>query len=208
MKDDFLTEFMGGGQTRARLLRAFVSDPDRAYPIKDIAKRAGVSIPAATGEVKVLEKWGVVKKGKPSITLGNGTVRKVAGKTKIEAWSFDPEFKHARAISSFVHEISPMRYENVVTALRGCGKLATVVLSGSFTGDTSRPVDILIAGDDLNERRLEQAIKTLESVFGRELRYAAFTTPELRYRLTIQDRLVRNTLDFPHLVLLDKGKIL
>ena len=89
-----------------------------------------------------------------------------------------------------------------------CGKLGTLVLSGSFTGDATRPVDILLAGEDLSENRLELALKSLELAFGRELRYAAFTTPELRYRLTIQDRLVRDTLDFPHLVLLDRAKIL
>jgi hypothetical protein len=74
-------------------------------------------------------------------------------------------------------------------------------------GDSTRPVDILVAADELSERRLEHAIKSLEPVFGRELRYAAFTAPELRYRLTIQDRLVRDTLDFPHVVLLDRARI-
>jgi hypothetical protein len=209
MTEDFLTGFIGGNQARARLLRVFVFDPERSYPIKDAAKRAGISIQAATKELKILEKWGVVKKGKPlSIMLANGTARKVNTKVKVDAWSLDPEFRHSRAIASFVHEISPMRYENVVSALKGCGKLSVVVLSGSFTGDSSRPVDVLVAADDLNERRLEQAIKSLEPVFGRELRYVGFSTPELRYRLTIQDRLVRNTLDFPHVVLLDRAKML
>jgi hypothetical protein len=209
MADDFLTGFMGGNQARARLLRVFVFDPERPYPIKDVAKRAGISAQAAARELKVLEKWGVVKKGKQmSITLANGTAREVQAKVKVDAWALDPEFKHSRAISSFVHEISPMRYESVVTALKGCGRLAVVVLSGSFTGDSSRPVDLLVAADDLNDRRLEQAIKSLEPIFGRELRYAGFTTPELRYRMTIQDRLLRNTLDFPHIVLLDRAKIL
>ena len=149
------------------------------------------------------------EKGKSlSVTLANGTARKVHANAKVDAWALDPEFKHARSVSAFVHEISPMRYENVVAALKGCGKLGTVILSGSFTGDASRPVDLLIAGDDLSERRLEHAIKALEPTLGRELRYAAFTMPELRYRLTVQDKLVRDTLDFPHLVLLDRTKIL
>ncbi|HTR18428.1 MAG TPA: hypothetical protein VMH91_00390 [Candidatus Paceibacterota bacterium] len=209
MRGDFLPEFMGGNQARARLLRVFVFDPERSYLLKDAAKRAGISPQVAAREIGVLEKWGVVKKGKlVSVVLGNGTARKVNAKTKVETWSLDPDFKHRRALSAFVHEISPMRYENVVEALRPCGKLATVILSGTFVGDATRPVDILVAADELSERRLENAIKTLEPIFGRELRYAAFSAPELRYRLTIQDRLVRDTLDFPHVVLLDRGKIL
>ena len=209
MKEDFLTQFMGGDQSVARLLRAFVFDAERSFPLKDAGKRAGISPQAASRAIKVLEKWGVVKSGKSSsITLGNGTARKVAAKTKVETWELDPEFPYVRTLSSFVREISPIRYENVIAALKTCGKIAVVVLSGSFTGDDNRPVDILIAGENVNEARLDQAIRSLEGVFGRELRYAVFTTPELRYRLTIQDRLVRDTLDFPHVVLLDRSKIL
>lgn len=212
MTEDFLSKFMDSNEARARLLRVFVFDPERAYPLKDAAKRASVSLETAAREMRVLEKLGIVKKGKSfSIMLSNaatGGTRKVSAKTKIETWAFDPTFKHARALSAFVREISPTHYENVVTALKPCGKLAAVVLSGTFTGDDSRPVDILVAVDNLSERRLNQAIRTLEPMFGRELRYAAFSTPELRYRMTIQDRLVRDTLDFPHLVLLDKTHLL
>jgi hypothetical protein len=209
MKDDFLGQFMGGDQSTARLLRAFVFDAERSFPLKDAAKRANISPQAAVRAIKILEKWGVVRKGKSaSIMLGNGTARKVVAKTKVETWEFDPDFVYARALSAFVREISPIRYENVVASLKPCGKLAVVILSGSFTGDDSRPVDILLAGEDMSEARLEQVMKSLEGTFGRELRYAVFTTPELRYRLTIQDRLVRDTLDFPHVVLLDRAKIL
>ena len=66
----------------------------------------------------------------------------------------------------------------------------------------------LLAADGLNEGRLERAIRTLEPEFGREIRYAAFSTTEFRYRLTVQDRLIRDTLDYPHLVLLDKTRLL
>jgi len=209
MKDDFLAQFMGDASGRARLLRVFMFDGERSFPLKDAAKRAGVSPQVAGRETKVLEKWGIVKKGKSaSIALANGGARKANANASVETWALNTDFPYLRALSTFIHEISPMRYENVVAALKPCGRVGTLVLSGSFTGDATRPVDILIAGDDLSEARLERAIKSLEPIFGRELRYASFTTPELRYRLTIQDRLVRDTLDFPHLVLLDRSKIL
>jgi hypothetical protein len=75
-------------------------------------------------------------------------------------------------------------------------------------GDPSRPADLIIAVDSYNERRLDQAVRELEPRFGREIRYAAFSTPEFRYRLTVQDRLIRDTLDYPHLVLLDRTRLL
>ena len=123
-------------------------------------------------------------------------------------WMLNIEFQHLRALSSFIHEVSPMRHEKIVTALRRGGRLAAVILSGHFLGDPSRPADLIVAADAFNERRLDQAVRHLEPMFGREIRYAAFSTPEFRYRLTIQDRLIRDTLDYPHLVLLDKTRML
>jgi hypothetical protein len=101
-----------------------------------------------------------------------------------------------------------MHYDEIVPALKSAGKLSTVVLSGSFMGDESRPADLLVAADRLNERRLDKAVQGLEPVFGTEIRYAAFSIPEFRYRITVSDKLIRDTLDFPHLVLLDRSGLL
>jgi len=132
----------------------------------------------------------------------------VSGKQKEASWAADQTFSHASALSKFVHEVSPVRYNSVVAGLKGLGKLTAIVLSGSFMGDDSRPADLVVIADNLNEQRLESAVRSLEREFGREIRYAAFSTPEFRYRLTVQDRLIRETLDYPHLVLLDKMRLL
>ncbi|MDO8576410.1 MAG: hypothetical protein Q7R90_03785, partial [bacterium] len=141
-------------------------------------------------------------------TLANGTRRTIGGKQKEEAWSVNPSFKHSAALSKFVHEVSPVHYKSILTGLKGSGRFVAVILSGSFVGDSSRPADLLVAADGLNEARLETAVRALERQFGREIRYAAFSGSEFRYRMTIQDRLLRDTLDFPHLVLLDKTRLL
>ena len=207
MTDDFLGIFMGN-TSRAKVLRVFFLDQAGVFTAPLAAKRAGVSVRAAKKEIKVLEKWGMLKRGKFVITLGNGTKRTVAGKQKEEAWSVNPAFKHSAALSKFVHEVSPVHYKSILTGLKGSGRIVTVILSGSFVGDSSRPADLLVAADGLNDARLETAVRALERQFGREIRYAAFSGAEFRYRMTIQDRLIRDTLDFPHLVLIDKTKLL
>ena len=143
-----------------------------------------------------------------SITLANKSKRTIKGAAKVSAWTTNSDFKHLRAVSSFIHEVSPVHYDNIVGALKRGGRISAVILSGAFMGDDSRPADILIASDSINERRLERAVRSLEPAFGREIRYAAFTTPEFRYRITVQDRLIRDTLDYPHVVLLDKTRLL
>jgi len=202
-KEDFLSQFIGS-PARARVLRALILNENEVFTAARLGKRAGVSARAASHELSALLKMGMVRKGKASV----GTDKK-GKRSKPEAvWFLDPHFRHLRALSSFVREISPMRYEQVLSSLRKTGKLSMVVLSGNFMGDPSRPADLLVAGETLNERQLERAVKALEAVFGHELRYASFSTPEFRYRLTVQDRLLRDTLDYPHLVLLDRTNLL
>jgi len=206
MTDDFLAKLLGNAN-RARLVRVFTFNPSEAFTLVQAGKRAGMNPRAAAREVKALEGLGIVKKGKLTIILAGGK-KVTAKKQKVQTWMLDKDFKHTDALSRFTHEVSPVHHGNIVEALKRSGRLAVVILSGSFMGDSTRPADIIIAADGLNESRLEQAIKGLEPSFGREIRYAAFSTPEFRYRLTIQDRLIRDTLDFPHLVLLDRTRLL
>jgi hypothetical protein len=208
MKEDFLATFIGSRE-RAQLLRVFVFNPTEAVTVQAAAKRAGISKTAVTRELKMLEKIGIIKKGKTfAIALANGTKRVVQGDQREDMWTINRDFKHLRAVSSFVHETSPVKFDNIVGALRRGGKISAVILSGAFMGDPTRPADLIVAADPLHERKLESAIRELEPQFGREIRFAAFSTPEFRYRLTIQDRLIRDTLDFPHLVLLDRTRLL
>lgn len=205
MADDFLGDFMGSN-ARAKVLRVFAFDPG-VFTAVHAAKRSGVSERVAAQEIKTLEELGIIKKAKFVITVG-GFSKTVTGRQKELAWTMNQTFKHASAISKFAHEVSPVHYKNVVTGLRRAGRLSAVVLSGAFVGDASRPADLIIVGDGISESKLESAVKALEPQFGREIRYAVFSTTEFRYRMTIQDRLLRDTLDFPHLVLLDKTRLL
>lgn len=212
MKEDFLALFIDSSGL-ARVLRAFVFDPSGVFTIPQITKRSGVSSATAELELKELERLGIITSRNIVFPTQTATTNRKSSKQKLahkseKVWFLDPNFKHLRALSAFVHEISPAQYEVVLDALRRTGKLGVVIVSGAFLGDTSRPVDLLVAADNLSDVRLEHAIRKLEHMFGREIRYAAFSTTEFRYRLTIQDRLIRDTLDFPHTVLMDRTNIL
>ncbi len=207
MTEDFLGQFLGN-EARARILRVFLFSPSELFSIASAAKRAGVSTASAEKEMKALEQLDVVKKSKVSITLANRTTRKVEGKQKGLFWTLNPDFKYTRSLTLFVQEVAPMQYKSIVEVLKRSGKITVIILSGSFMGDPTRPADIIVVGDPLHEKRLGEAMRVLEPRFGREIRYASFSTPEFRYRLTIQDKLVRDTVDYPHLVLLDKERLL
>lgn len=207
---DFLAGFIGN-IPRARVLRVVILNESESFTAALASKRAGISRAAAQRALKDLEALGIVEKSKhvePPV-LKNGKLVKKAGGSRTEfAWSANTGFEYYRAVANFVQESTPAHFETITNALRRAGKMATIVLSGTFMGDPNRPADLLLAADALNKPRLETALKSLEQIFGREIRYAAFSTPEFRYRLTVQDRLIRDTLDFPHVVLLDRTRLL
>jgi len=206
MADDFLVKFLGN-PTRARMVRVFAFNQAEVLTATQAGKRAGIGGADALREIKALEAIGVLKKSAFTIHIGQAK-RSVAGKQKEQGWTFNGTSKNGAALSRFVHEVSPVQHKAILDTLKGSGRIAAVILSGSFVGDPTRPADLIVAIDALNERRLDSAVRELEPKFGREIRYAVFSTPEFRYRMTIQDRLIRDTLDYPHLVLLDKTRLL
>ena len=214
MGEDFLDKLFGNS-ARARLVRIFIFNSSESFTLAKAAKRAGISNQAAGKELKSLEQLGIVKKGKhadhkrSSHAPKNKKSRKVGRVTKPEStWLLNAGFKHLRALSSFIHEVSPIRYDNIADTLKSSCRLSAVIVSGCFVGDPTRPVDLIVVAENINGDKLEHAIKMLEPLAGSEIRYASFSTPEFRYLLTIQDRLIRDTLDYPHQVLLDRKRLL
>ena len=213
MGEGFLEKFTGS-HARARVIRVFIFNQDEPITITKAAKRAGVSAQAAKREIKSMEGWGVILKERIASTQPRKSSKHARGKKlkrtvpHEDAWRTNPQWKHLRALSSFIHEVSPIRYDNILGALKNTGRLSVVIATGCFMGDVTRPVDLVVVADNVNEDRLLYAIKSLEPLSGREIRYSVFGSPEFSYRLTIQDRLIRDILDYPHKVLLDRAGVL
>ena len=64
--------------------------------------------------------------------------------------------------------------------------------------------EALIVGDKIEQRKMVNIIKTMESELGRELRYSTFETKEFQYRFGMYDKLIRDVLDYPHQKIINK----
>lgn len=184
---------------RAKVLRLFLLNKE-SFTLAEVARRAGVSARAAAAEIGVLKKLSLLKEEK-------GEGKTARARARGMRWSFDSKAPFGNALSAFIHEVSPEEYDAVEKALKRTGRLTALVLSGVFVGDLTRPTDLLVVGDYLHEERLEKVIRSFELHYG-EIRYAVFSTPEFRYRLTIKDRIIRDTLDYPHRLLINKGNLI
>lgn len=178
-----------GSAARVKLLRLFLFNENEFYTAAEAALRAKVAKDAARREVAALCAMGILRKrtGKKGVIYGANA-----------------KFAHYEPLRIFLRTSSGVDDSSITAALKKAGTLRLVALSGLFTGVPESKIDILIVGDRVDERTLSVLVRGLEAELGRELRYASFTTEDFRYRVGVYDRLVRDVLDYPHRMILDK----
>jgi hypothetical protein len=91
--------------------------------------------------------------------------------------------------------------------IRHTGTLKLIVVCGVFVGEWDAPLDALIVGDRVNERKLRDKIRKLEAEVGREIRYALLSSENFLYRININDHLIKDVFDYPHRIVHDKLQI-
>lgn len=181
-------ERLFGSPTRLRLLRLFLFNKDMGFQFDDIVRRTKLppdSVRSVLNELiasKLLQK----KASHPA------------------QYRVNLRFEHLAAIDAFIRQTTSVRPTDVAIALKKAGALKLIALSGLFTGTVESQVDLLVVGDNLNDRALTNAVRALEAELGREIRYASFVTTDFRYRMGVYDRLLRDVFDYPHRLVLDK----
>ena len=137
------------------------------------------------------------------MSTGRGKNKKEVAK-KLSGFSVDRGFSDLLALRNFILNIAPTDDRGVAKKLNTAGKVKLLAISGVFIQDPDSRIDILVVGDSMKDSLLRSAIRDLEAHMGRELRYAAFSTEDFIYRLGVYDRLIRDVLDYPHQIIIDK----
>lgn len=178
-----------GSMALVKIMRLFIFNEEEAFTTDEVAFRTKTSKDTARKELKHL--------------MNAEVIRKRSTKSPI-AYMASARFAHYEALKTFLRSATGITDARIATSLKKVGSLRLVALSGLFTGVMESKVDLLIVGDRLDERAISAVIRTLEADLGRELRYAAFATPDFRYRLGVYDRLLRDVFDYPHRLVIDK----
>ncbi|MEK7628596.1 MAG: hypothetical protein AAB421_04255 [Patescibacteria group bacterium] len=204
MEEDFLSLILGS-HIRAGVLRflAFAS-PEKCFSAKEIKERVKAKNGQILGrEIRFLTKIGVIKECRVQGKSRGGVA---LPRSVRSGFCLDRDFAMAQPLISFVRSTKMQTDDSIVKHLREVGRLKLVVVSGDFMGthDQVTRIDMLLVADDIRERRLQEALKAIETEKGREVRYAAFSSKDFFYRLDVHDKLLRDLLDYPHHILLNK----
>lgn len=178
-----------GSAARAKLLRLFLFNEGESYTSANASERAKVAKDATRRELSALVTMGILKKrsGKGGVT-----------------YTGNQKFAFYEPLRLFLRTASGVDDATITSSIKKAGTVRLLALSGLFTNVPESKVDILIVGDRMDDRGLATIMRGLEAEMGRELRYASFSTEDFRYRVGVYDRLVRDVLEYPHRLVLDK----
>lgn len=185
-----------GSISRVKVLRLVLFNKETRFTVESVAYRAHVRKDTARSELELLTKIGLLRKGKA----------KIDGRQRV-VYRTDTQFEHYEALRVFIRRTTEVKKDQVTKTFKGCGSLKLLVLSGSLTDTQEASIDILIVGDRLQQQKIDRAIRMLEAELGQEIAYATFSTEDFKYRLGVYDRLIRDVLEYPHIVLVDKIQI-
>ena len=188
-----------GSPARVKLLRFFLFNPSKEFTFDEISRRAKLVRRTARTEMNALERADLIKKKQVYQQLEGHTKR-----TRVPAHTLNNESAELHALQTFLFETAPINGKTLLKHLRKAGPLDFVCMTGVFVRAFEQRLDVLIAMKKVSEAKIENAMRSLEAELGIEIRYAVFTSEELRYRVGMYDKLTRDVFDYPHQIIVDK----
>lgn len=195
-------EKLFGSSARVKLLKFFLFNTGDVFEKDTIATRTKISSRMLQKELNLFEKTGLIKK--KSFFITKETRGGKTHKVRTKGYETVKEHKLFIPLQNLLVKNSPMSSSSLVQRLSRHGRLKLVIGAGVFIQSPDSRVDLLIVGDDIKENPLKNTIATLESEIGKQLRYSVLTVQDFKYRLGVYDKLVRDILDYPHQIFLDR----
>lgn len=194
-----------GSEAKVRIMRLFLFNPEVFFDIDTICSKSKVNKKIVKKEISTLLKSGLLKQKDISKIIQNR--RKKLRKVKTSTYYLNQDFVYITALKQLLIKTKMIDGGEIVKRLSKSGKLKLVIIAGVFTQDKDSRADMLVVGNNISKSSLSNAIKSIEAELGREIVYVYFETPDYQYRLGMYDKLVRDILDYPHHILLDKISI-
>lgn len=123
------------------------------------------------------------------------------------AYQANKNFELYNELRALLIKASPESFPKIKKGFKRMGRINLVVVTGSFLNLSNARVDMLVVGDGISLNRFTEFIKKLEAEMGRELRYVILSRDEFTYRHTMQDRFLKDILEYPNQKIINRLKI-
>lgn len=209
-------EQLFGSKTRVKLLKLFMSNPNRSFYVREITRKIEEQINSVRRELANLLTLGVITSDSNDNKLYYEVNQKYehydalkllfTGKRPAVVAKTQTSVKDKKGSekTEIVEEVQAVPSTILVDekVWEKVGNIAGLIYSGVLTRDTSSPVDVMIVGD-VPVSRAEAAVAELERQEGKELRYAVMELDEWLYRKQVNDKFWLQVMDAKSQVIVD-----
>lgn len=185
-----------GNPARIRLIRFFLANTETIFDTKTVAEKSKVAPVEVRQGVAALAAVGLIQE--KTLKAGEGIHRGT------KHWCLNKRFPHQKELAALLMSSKSFKRDDIAKRFAGAGKLKLLLVSGIFLQNDHGPVDILIVGEPLRKSFIRRVLKSIEAEIGIEIRYAVFSPAAFEYRLSMHDKFIRDIMDFPKEVLVDK----
>lgn len=196
--DNQILESFLGSQNKVKLWKVFLLNPVKDFVLKDLIRLTKTKHDTLILELRDLMKLGIVKAGK---------------KEKVITYRTNRNFPLLSEITDLILSVVPRSVEKILEKLNRLSRLKVVILSGFFTeqlgkqkslsNSTNAHLDLLLVFEKIPDN-VDVIVSELEYSIGKELGYSALDQNDFKYRHSIGDKLIRDILDFDHIIAMDK----
>ncbi len=188
-----ILEKLFGSAARVKIMKLFLFNPEMAFDKKDILHKTKINSSNLNRELHLLSDIKMIKK---RVVYKDGK--------KAPGYVLNSDFGFLKNLKNLLISNEPLQHNDITRRIGKAGKIKLIIVSGVFIQNDDARLDLLIVGDEMKDRTLKNTIATMESEIGKELRYSTLTSEDFKYRHGIGDRLIRDVLDLPHEVIVDR----
>ena len=189
-----------GSKTRVKLLHLFLSNPGRAFYVREITRKIDEQINSVRRELANMLSVGIIKSENSD------------NKLYYEVNQDYPHFEPMKQI--FTSDVPASKViENVDSGgdwakrLKPLGDVRVAILAGKLVLGSESEVDVLLAGS-INKTQVKRFMKSLEEEERKTLNYVVMEYDDFYYRLSINDRFVMSIISTKHTVIADTEQVI
>lgn len=186
-------------------MRFFLHHEDKVYSLHDVAEKTKSKSVVVRKELAMLSSIGFIEKKKAKTFVTVGTGKKASSKLKeVSGYVLNGDFPHNLALKDLLFDFKSLDKKELASRFKIAGRLKLFVIAGVFIGDVKSRVDILLVGEAIKRQKAEKVLEAISAEIGRDVIYSIMDVEEYEYRFKMYDKFVRDIIEMPHEVVIDK----
>lgn len=198
---ELLAKLLGGNE-RVKIMRFFLHHDESVFSLSYVAEKTKSKDSQVKKEITLLNSIGFIERKKARTIVNAG--KKNEKVKEIIGYKLNSSFPHNQALKDLLFDFELLDKRELASRFRNVGRIKLFVLGGVFVGQENSRIDILLVGEAIKKQKAEKVFDVISSEMGRDVTYSIMDVEEYEYRFRMYDKFIRDIIDAPHDVVIDK----